>query len=113
MTRLPVTIVHDGKHLPPAAVGHPLVRCFESRSRIVVVPMCQGASKDADAKAKVLANWQRVETMKKEYPEFAINWQPVFRTPVPGGDAKRVMGRPPDAPLSGRVLRELRAPGLE
>jgi hypothetical protein len=69
--------------------------------------------KDADAKAKVLANWQRVETMKKEYPEFAINWQPVFRIPVPGGDAKRVMGLHPDAPLSGRVLRELRAPGLE
>jgi hypothetical protein len=69
--------------------------------------------KDADAKAKVLANWQRVETMKKEYPEFAINWQPVFRAPMPGGDAKRVMGLHPDAPLSGRVLRELRAPGLE
>ena len=41
--------------------------------------------KDADAKAKVLANWQRVEQMKKEFPEFAINWQAVFRAPGGGG----------------------------
>ena len=66
---------------------------------------------DADAKTKVLANWQRVETMKKEFPDFAINWQAVFRGP--GGDNKRVMGLHPDAPLSGGVLRELRAAGLE
>ena len=69
--------------------------------------------KDADAKAKVLANWQRVETAKTQFPEFAINWQAVFRAPMPGGDAKRVMGLHPDAPLSGRTLRELRAAGVE
>lgn len=69
--------------------------------------------KDADAKARVLANWQRVETLKKQFPEFAINWQAVFRAPVPGGEAKRVMGLHPDAPLSGRTLRELRAAGVE
>ena len=71
--------------------------------------------KDAEAKAKVLANWDRVEQMKKDFPEFAINWQPVFRAPGGGGGDgnKRVMGLHPDAPLSGRTLRELRAPGLE
>ena len=68
---------------------------------------------NAEAKAKVFANWQRVETMKKEFPRFAINWQPVFRTPEPGKKVKRVMGLHPDVPLSGRVLRELRAQGLE
>ena len=60
---------------------------------------------------EVLANWQRVETMKQEFPPFAINWQAVFRVPVPGRKAKRVMGLHPDTPLSGRVLRELRAAG--
>ena len=69
--------------------------------------------KDAEAKAKVLANWKRVEQMKKDFPEFAINWQAVFRVPTPGGDAKRVMGLHPDAPLSGRTLRELQKAGLE
>lgn len=68
---------------------------------------------DAEAKAQVLTNWQRVETMKREFPPFAINWQAVFRVPAPGGEAKRVMGLHPDTPLSGRVLRELRAPGLK
>ena len=72
-----------------------------------------GKGKDADAKAKVLANWQRIETMKKRFPEFAINWRAVFRAPIPGGEAKRVMGLHPDTPLSGRVLRELRAAGVE
>ncbi len=67
-------------------------------------------SKDADAKAHVLANWKRTETMKKEFPEFAINWQAVFRE---GADGKRIMGLHPDTPLSGRTLRELRAEGLE
>lgn len=68
---------------------------------------------DADAKARVLANWQRIEAAKKQFPVFAINWQAVFRAPVPGGDAKRVMGLHPDAPLSGRTLRELRSAGVE
>jgi len=69
--------------------------------------------KDTEARAKVLANWHRVETMRKQFPEFAINWQAVFRVPAPGADAKRVMGLHPDTPLSGRVLRELQAAGLE
>ncbi len=69
---------------------------------------------DAGAKAKVMANWQRAEQMKRDFPEHAINWQAVFRRPE--GDSernKRTMGLHPDAPLSGRTLRELRAPGLE
>ncbi len=66
--------------------------------------------KDADAKARVLANWKRTETMKKEFPEFAINWQAVFRE---GAEGKRIMGLHPDTPLSGRTLRELQAAGLE
>ena len=68
---------------------------------------------DADAKKRVLANWDRVEEMKKTFPEFAINWQAVFRAPEPGKDTKRVMGLHPDAPLSGRTLRELQQAGLE
>ena len=54
--------------------------------------------------------------MKMDSPEFAINWQPVFRVPAPGDDSerhKRIMGLHPDTPLSGRTLRELRTPGLE
>lgn len=70
--------------------------------------------KDADAKAKVMANWQRAGQMKKDFPEHAINWQAVFREPTGGSERnKRTMGLHPDAPLSGRTLRELRAPGLE
>jgi len=69
--------------------------------------------KDSESKAKVLANWKRVDQMKREFPEFAINWQAVFREPTPGSDSKRVMGLHPDAPLSGRTLRELLKPGLE
>ena len=68
---------------------------------------------DAEAKKRVLANWDRVEEMKKTFPEFAINWQAVFRAPEPGKDTKRVMGLHPDAPLSGRTLRELQQAGLE
>ena len=69
--------------------------------------------KDAEAKTKVLANWDRAEQMKKDFPEFAINWAAVFRAPEPGKEAKRVMGLHPDAPISARSLRELRTPGLE
>ena len=39
--------------------------------------------------------------------------QAVFRAPEPGKDTKRVMGLHPDAPLSGRTLRELQEAGLE
>lgn len=69
--------------------------------------------KDADARARVMANWDRVEEMKKTFPEFSINWSAIFRAPEPGKDSKRVMGLHPDAPLSGRVLKELREAGLE
>jgi hypothetical protein len=69
--------------------------------------------KDADAKSRVMANWDRVEEMKKTFPEFSIIWSAIFRAPEPGKEAKRVMGLHPDAPLSGRVLKELREAGLE
>jgi hypothetical protein len=70
---------------------------------------------DAAAKAQVQANWDRAEQMKQKAPAFAINWQAVFRQPGNGGGDgnKRVMGLHPDAPLTGRTLRELREPGLE
>ena len=95
------------------------IRCGLDYTRLVVDTRAwmqkfeASNGKDADAKAKVLANWQRVETAKKQFPEFAINWQAVFRAPMPGGEAKRVMGLHPNAPLSGRTLRELRAAGVE
>ena len=72
-----------------------------------------GQGKDTEAKAQLLANWDKVQRMKEEFPPFAINWQAVFRVPTPGGEAKRIMGLHPDHPLSGRTLRELRAAGLE
>ncbi len=70
-------------------------------------------NQDTEAKAKVLANWEIAARMKKDFPEFAINWQAVFREPGAGPESDRVMGLHPKLPLSGRVLRELRAPGLE
>lgn len=69
--------------------------------------------KDEAAKAHVLANWERAAAMKDESPEFAINWQAVFRLPNPGGEAKRIMGLHPRHPLSGRTLRELQSGGVE
>jgi hypothetical protein len=70
--------------------------------------------KDTAAKARVEANWTRAAQMKKDFPEHAIGWIAVFREPTGAGEAsKRVMGLHPSAPLSGRTLRELRAPGLE
>jgi len=75
------------------------------------------ASKGQDiaAKAKVETNYSRAEQMKQNAPAHAINWQAVFRLPgYGGGDGnQRVMGLHPDAPLSGRTLKELREPGLE
>lgn len=71
---------------------------------------------DGEAKARVLANWTRAAQMKQTFPQHAINWGAVFREPdgKSGGDGnKRVMGLHPTAPLSGRTLRELQAPGLE
>jgi hypothetical protein len=73
-----------------------------------------GGGRDADARAAVLANWQRVASMRETFPEYAINWQGVFRPPTGTADgAKRTTGLHPDAPLGGRMLRELRATGLE
>ncbi len=52
---------------------------------------------------------------EEEFPQFAIKWQAVFRAPgtTDNEKNKRVMGLHPDAPLSGRTLKELRNPGLE
>ncbi|MBM4154594.1 MAG: DUF4838 domain-containing protein [Lentisphaerae bacterium] len=84
----------------------------ETRAGMQKVEASKG--KDEEAKAKVLARWERIGQMKKDFPEFAINWQAVFRPPTGAEEAgKRVMGLHPDAPLSGRTLRELRTPGLE
>jgi hypothetical protein len=85
----------------------------DTRAWMQQVEASQG--QDAAAKAKVLANWQRAGAMKQEFPEFAINWQAVWRAPGSGGGDgnKRVMGLHPDAPLSGKALKELRTPGLE
>ena len=68
------------------------------------------SGRDPAARARVLENWRQAETMKRTFPEFAINWQAVFRE---GTDPKRVMGLHPKLPLSGRVLRELQEDGLE
>lgn len=96
------------------------VRCGLDYARLVVDTRAwmqkleAGKGQDADARAHVRANWTRAAQMKAGFPEFAINWQAVFREPAGGGDrGKRVMGLHPDAPLSGRTLKELRAPGLE
>lgn len=70
--------------------------------------------RDADAKRGVMAHWDRAARMKRDFPEFAINWQAVFREPTGSSDSsKRTMGLHPAEPLSGRTLRELRTPGLE
>jgi hypothetical protein len=70
--------------------------------------------RDVDAEAKVMANWRRAGEMKAKFPEHAINWGAVFREPTWASERnKRTMGLHPDAPLTGRTLRELRAPGLE
>ncbi len=58
--------------------------------------------KDAQAVARVKANWETAARMSKTSPPFAINWQMVFSQP----DNKRMMGLHPDNPLSGRTLRE-------
>jgi hypothetical protein len=63
---------------------------------------------DAEAKAAVLANWEIADAMRKSFPPFAINWQTAFRN-----GNRYVMGLHPDAPLGGRTLRLLNAPGLE
>jgi hypothetical protein len=72
------------------------------------------AGQDPGAEARVLANWNRAAQMKEDFPAHAINWIAVFREPTGNAEnSKRTMGLHPDAPLSGRTLRELRQPGLE
>ena len=66
--------------------------------------------KDAAAKIKVLACWNTAGKMKDTFPQFAINWQAVFRV---GGKDKRIMGLHPDDPLSGRIKREKETRSIE
>jgi hypothetical protein len=95
------------------------VRCGLDYTKLVVDTRAwmqkleAGRGQDAEARARVLTNWQTAAKMQAEFPPFAINWQAVFREPRPDGDSKRIMGLHPDVPLSGRTLRELRQPGLE
>jgi hypothetical protein len=64
--------------------------------------------------ASHVAMEQAGDEMTESFPEFAVNWQAVFRKPATGsGDSKRMMGLHPDTPLSGRTLRELQSTGLE
>jgi hypothetical protein len=84
-------------------------------TRVSMQKLEASKGQDAAAKAQVQANWDRAEQMKQKAPAYAINWQAVFRQPGNGGGDgnKRVMGLHPDAPLTGRTLRELREPGVE
>jgi hypothetical protein len=75
-----------------------------------------GKGKDAEAKARVLAQWQRIETMRKEFPAWAINWQAVLREPAAnttGKRDKRIEGLHPDSPITARTLKEMNAAGVE
>lgn len=58
--------------------------------------------RDAEAIAKVKANWQAAARMSKQLPPFAINYRAVFFQPM----NDRMIGLHPDNPLSGRRLRE-------
>jgi hypothetical protein len=71
--------------------------------------------KNDAAKARVLANWERTEVMKKEFPAFAINWNATFHAPgaSPGKRDKRGEGLHPNSPINARVLKEMQKPGLE
>jgi hypothetical protein len=71
--------------------------------------------KDEEAKARVLANWERAAVMKKEFPNFAINWMATFNSPgaSAGKRDKRGEGLHPNSPINARVLKEMQAPGLE
>ena len=63
----------------------------------------------------MLANWERTEVMKKEFPAFAINWNATFHAPgaSPGKRDKRGEGLHPNSPINARVLKEMQKPGLE
>jgi hypothetical protein len=92
------------------------LRCGLDYTRLVVdtrrwmQQVEQSKGKDADAVAKVKANWETAARMRQTFPPFAINWIAVFRE---GGDNKRMMGLHPDNPLSGRVLREAQAHNIK
>lgn len=72
--------------------------------------------KDEEAKARVLACWDRAEAMKKQSPPFAINWNAVFHLQERASDgkvSKRMIGLHPEAPISASVLKKMQTPGLE
>ena len=72
--------------------------------------------KNEAAKARVLANWDRAEVMKKEFPPRAINWMAVFHTPgsAPGGKRdKRGEGLHPKSPITPYTLKRMQEVGLE
>lgn len=72
--------------------------------------------KDEAAKARVLAQWDRVEAMKKEFPPQAINWMAVFHAPgsAPGGKRdKRGEGLHPKSPITPYTLKRMQEVGLE
>jgi len=71
--------------------------------------------KDESAKARVLANWDRTEVMKKEFPPYAINWMATFHTPgaAPGKRDKRGEGLHPKSPITPYTLKRMQEAGLE
>lgn len=87
---------------------------IDTRKRMQQFEASRGKDAKATARARVMENWEKAEKMKAEIPEFAVNWVILFREPKPGKKpSKIIIGLHPDAPLDGRTLRELRAPGLE
>ena len=91
------------------------VRCGLDYTKLVVdtrrwmQKVEQSKGKDTEAIAKVKANWDAAVRMKKTFPAFAVNWQPVFNKP----DGRHMMGLHPDYPLSGRTLREKERRNIE
>ncbi len=71
--------------------------------------------KDEAAKARVLANWDRTEVMRKEFPPYAINWMATFHTPggSPGKRDKRGEGLHPKSPITPYTLKRMQEVGLE
>lgn len=73
-------------------------------------------STDEVAKARILANWERTDVMRKEFPDLAINWNAVFQKPAtnaPANPNKRIEGLHPDSPITSYTLRRMQAAGLE
>lgn len=63
---------------------------------------------DEEAKAYVLANWERSNQIREPYPELAIMWNRIFRTdrPVSELPRRRSYGLHPEHALTGRLLQE-------